>query len=676
MILYVFIVSIINHNANAQPSPSHNLRFDSLAGSWDEAIPLGNATLGALIWKKDGELRFSIDRSDLWDLRPMRGLHGPRFSFAWIRKQVEARDYGVVQEQFDAPYEREPAPSKIPGAALQVPIKNWGNVTAVELDIASGVCSIRWSSGILLESFIHATKPVGWIRVHHLGEVFDPRIVPPAYSSSVTSGGGSVEGDDLNRLGYEQGQVRKISNGAVYTQKGWGGFSYETAIAYRRKDSLVELAWSISSHGDKTAQRRSIKAEHVIADAMKRTLDTDLASHKDWWSVFWSKSSISVPDDTLEKQWYLEQYKFGSAARADAPPISLQAVWTADNGRLPPWKGDFHHDLNTQLSYWPSYSANHLEEAIGYYNHLDKNKKNYLRYTREFYNVRGLNVPGVTTLDGTEMGGWIQYSGSPTISAWLAHNYYLQWKYSMDEQFLRRSAYPWVKETAEFLAALTSKDSSGVRQLPLSSSPEIYNNSIDAWFLQNTNYDLALMRFVFSAAAEMAAYLDITKDEKRWKEIGKEFGDYALSSGNELLFAPGKPYNESHRHFSNMMAIHPLSLIRWEEDERSREIIRNSIRLLDSVGPDWWCGYSYSWMANLKARMKDGEGAAEALSTFARAFCLPNSFHVNGDQTKSGYSKFVYRPFTLEGILLLQRACRKCLSKATVALSKYSRPFP
>jgi len=51
----------------------------------------------------------------------------------------------------------------------------------------------------------------------------------------------------------------------------------------------------------------------------------------------------------------------------------------------------------------------------------------------------------------------------------------------------------------------------------------------------------------------------------------------------------------------------------------------------------------------MKARAKDGEGAAKDLSIFAKAFVLPNSFHVNGDQTKSGLSKFTYRPFTLEG---------------------------
>jgi alpha-L-fucosidase 2 len=92
-----------------------------------------------------------------------------------------------------------------------------------------------------------------------------------------------------------------------------------------------------------------------------------------------------------------------------------------------------------------------------------------------------------------------------------------------------------------------------------------------------------------------------------------------------------------------------LGLIKWEDGARSQSIIKNSIHLLDSIGPGYWCGYSYSWLASMKARAKDGEGAAKALSIFAKAFCSVNSFHLNGDQTKSGYSKFTYRPFTLEG---------------------------
>jgi alpha-L-fucosidase 2 len=115
------------------------------------------------------------------------------------------------------------------------------------------------------------------------------------------------------------------------------------------------------------------------------------------------------------------------------------------------------------------------------------------------------------------------------------------------------------------------------------------------------------------------------------------------------VFAPSMSYNQSHRHFSHQMAIHPLGLIKWEDGIASQKIIQNTIRQMDSIGPGRWCGYSYSWLGNIKARARDGDGAAKDLQIFSSAFCLKNSFHVNGDQTKSGLSGFTYRPFTLEG---------------------------
>jgi len=219
----------------------------------------------------------------------------------------------------------------------------------------------------------------------------------------------------------------------------------------------------------------------------------------------------------------------------------------------------------------------------------------------------------------------------------------------MDKAFLKNSAYPWIKDVCVFLEKLTALDENGHRKLPISSSPEINDNNISAWFLQNTNYDLALMKINFHMASALALELGLTGEAEHWKKILSQFDDFALSDKNELMFAPSMAYNQSHRHFSNAMAIHPLGLIKYEDGGRADSIIKNTIHLLDSIGPDLWCGYSYSWLANLKARAKDGAGAANALEIFAKAFCLPNSFHANGDQTKSGYSKFTYRPFTLEG---------------------------
>jgi alpha-L-fucosidase 2 len=636
--------------ASAQPLERHNLQFDTLSRSWDEGMPLGNGSIGSLIWQKDGRLRFSLDRADIWDMRPMAGLHRAEFSYQWVQEQVAKKDYKPVQQYFDVPYDREPAPSKIPAGALEFDLTGAGEVTSVQLDINRALCTVSWQKGLRLESFVHATRPMGWFRFQNAPAGLVPLLVAPKYQGAIAEGGevNSLVGDDLARLNYKQGVVTHSGQVITYKQEGYGGFYYMITVRWREVEKgTIEGVWSISSHyPDSPAQPSS---SQTAEEALRSNFDAEFASHLRWWADFWAKSSLRIPDERIEKQWYLEQYKFGSAARRGAPPISLQAVWTADNGRIPPWKGDFHHDLNTQLSYWPAYSGNHLEEAMGYIDHLEQNKDNYRRYTRQYFGVEGLAVPGVTTLDGTEMGGWIQYSLSPTVSSWLAHHYYLQWKYSGDHQFLQEKAYPWVKDVCIFIENITFVNGEGVRQLPISSSPEIHNNKLEAWFLQTTNYDLALMKFALKAGTEMALRLQHTDEVARWQKVLRQFPELALSENQELMFAPTLPYNESHRHFSHLMAIHPLGLIKWEDGEKAQKIITNTLRLLDKIGPAWWCGYSYAWLANVKARAKDGEGAAKALSTFERAFCLSNSFHANGDQTRSGLSNFTYRPFTLEG---------------------------
>lgn len=629
-------------------SKNHDLHFDKLANRWDDAIPLGNGMLGALVWQRSDHLRFSLDRADLWDMRSMKGLHRPEFSYQWVIDQVNKKDYAPVQKYLDEPYDSEPAPSKIPGGALEFDTKSWGSVTSVNLHLPNALCEVKWQNGITLKTFVSATTPVGWFRFENIKTALIPQLLAPKYQGEVKISGDPVGGDDLSRLGYSQGTIKQQGNSITYNQKGWGGFTYQINVSWHKTNATtIEGTWSISSQYPN--KKINIAASAVSQNALKHNYTNAFNIHKTWWAGFWSKSAIHIPDTLLEKQWYMEQYKFGSASRPGAPPISLQAVWTADNGRLPPWKGDFHHDLNTQLSYWPSYSGNHLDLAMPYLDHLDANKANYERYTKMYFGKAGLAVPGVTTLDGTEMGGWIQYSLSPTVSSWLAQHYYLQWRYSMDKTFLRSRAYPWVKATATFLENITVMDEKGHRKLPISSSPEINDNDLTAWFHQNTNYDLSLMKFTFKAAAELATELGLKNEAAHWRKISSEFGDFAITPANELMFSPTMSYNQSHRHFSHMMSIYPLGLIKWEDGASSQSIIKNSIHLLDSVGPAYWCGYSYSWLASMKARAKDGAGAAKALDIFAKAFCSVNSFHLNGDQTKSGYSKFTYRPFTLEG---------------------------
>ncbi len=563
----------------------HHLIFDELASTWDEAMPLGNGIVGSLVWQKKGKLRFSLDRADLWDLRPMENIDFDTWKFEDVYEHWKADRYEKVQQAFDVPYNKLAAPSKIPAGALEFNIESLGEVISVKLEVETACCIVEWDGGIKLTTFVHADKPVGWYKFENLSDPVQISLVSPAYHREHDEGFTSQSRNDLNQLGYAQGNIEEGENSITYDQKGWGDFSYQIHTQWEKSRDVLTGVWSVSaanSHWEATPL-----ASEVVSEELSLGYKSSLDEHFSWWSNFWNQSSVSIPDSLLEKQYYLEMYKFGSAARKDAPPIALQSVWTADHGKLPPWKGDFHHDLNTQLSYWPAYAGNCLNLEEGFLNWLWKYRPAFRKYTRDYFGVDGLNVPGVTTLEGEPMGGWIQYSMGQTVSAWLSHHFYLHWRYSMDRDFLENRAYPWLQEVAVFLDQISVRSEDGKRRLKMSSSPEIYHNSREAWFAETTNFDLALIRWNYEKAAELAMELGWDEEARKWKEILKEWPELTVDPETGFMFAPGFPYDESHRHFSHLMGYHPLGLADFSNGEADKKIIRNTLMNLEEQGSDY-----------------------------------------------------------------------------------------
>ena len=641
------------------PLPGHDLVFSSPANVWDEGIPLGNGLLGAMVWEKEGRLRIALDRSDLWDLRPMKGLEGKEFRFGWVVQQVLDSNYREVQERFDAPYDRVAGPTKIPGGALEFETAGLGKVKEVRLHLRKALCEVVWESGVRMQCFVHATEPAGWFRFENLADTLVPVLVMPPYR-----GNESMPESSLQRLEYPPAGLIHTPRSVTATQEGWGGFVYQVHVAWEQPDQgILEGVWGIDASlpGDE----KKPDAAGLVVAARERGFETDLKTHRRWWREYWDRSSVVLPDKVLERQWYLEQYKFGSASRRGAPPIPLMGVWTADNNELPPWKGDYHHDLNTQMCYWPCYSGNHPEEGQAFTDWLWEVKETAERYTRTYFRTGGLNMPGVTTLQGEPMGGWIQYSLSPTIGAWLAQHFYLHWRYSMDTVFLRERAYPYITAVARHFDGLSVKEGGNFRRLPLSSSPEIHDNSIHAWFRQTTGFDLALIRWTYEKSAEMAEVLGKREEAMKYRTTLSEWPGFAVSAEDGgLPVAPGEPLRQSHRHFSHLLGIHPLGLIDPDHGEEEKKIVEASLKRLESLGSDTWNGYSYSWLGCLQARAGNGEKAAEALRIFAECFCLPNSLHANGDLSGTGKSLNTGRVFTLEGNMAFAAGIQEMLIRS------------
>jgi len=614
-------------SATANPS---DLRSDSLSTVWDEAMPLGNAIVGELVWKKGDNLRFAIDHYDLWDVRPVPMFEdNPNFRYSWVQEQLRAGNVDSVNYLFDFPYSMcNPGPSKIPCAALEFPIKSLGDVADVHLYLQNALCNVTWKNGATLQTFVHATEPVGWFVFRGVeDEAFAPEI---------------VVSDFKKLIGYEPGDMIREPGCITYHQKGWGDYFFDVAVRWERVGTTVRGVWSVSTSLGKE------KALDKATEALARGVEESYKAHLNYWDAFWAASSVKLPDPVLQRQYDNEMYHLGSTSRENSRPISLQAIWTADEGNLPPWKGDYHNDLNTQLSYWPVYTGNHLSEGFAFIKYNWDLCETYRQYARTFFETEGIHIPGVATLDGRQMGGWAPYSASPTVAAWIGQHFYLHWKYSADEEFLRDKGYPFLSETCKGIEGVLVTDSAGYRTLPFSASPEMHNNTIKAWFKTLTNFDNALIRFAFSAASEMATKLGKMEDASHWQQVFDMLPPLVVEDGR-LSVAKGLHLFDSHRHFSHLMAIYPLGLIDMSQGEEAQQVILNSIEKLDSHGMNGWVGYSPAWLGNLKARAFDGDGAARALRLFSDCFCLSNTFHANGDQTKTGVSNATYRPFTLEG---------------------------
>lgn len=634
------------------PSAQDNLRLKAPVDAWDEAIPLGNGLMGGLLWGSGHTIRLSLDRGDLWDER----THGEK---EWWKKNpwTKAADGGDPWDK----YYNGVTPTKLPGGRLEISLPTGKSAAGFELNLATAEGRVEFGDGTSLSAFYSADKPVVLMRIP--GEPLALDLLPAGAGKEGNAGPSS--GGAVGKLGYPP--PNRGSEGSVkwFVQKGVDGFEYAVCIQTTPIGADTLLALAISSTNDfkpkhtpgevlSLARARCTVATQAGYDAM-------LKPHAAWWRGFWEQSAVNLPDPALQRYYQFARYLYGAGSRQGAPPIPLQGVWSADNGGLPPWKGDYHNDLNTQMTYIAYQGAGNFESGRSYLDYLTKLTPVFRDFARDFYQTPGLSTPGVMSLGGQPLGGWGQYAMSPTMTAWNAHLFYLHWRYTGDDAFLRERARPWCEEAGQCLAALLKPGPDGRLVLPFSSSPEIHNNSNGAWLKPNSNYDLMCMKMLFLALVEMADATGDAAAAAKWSKLAAGLGDFHAAADGELLMDAKEPLNESHRHLSNLMAIYPFNLVTAEGGDDDQRRIRASVAKWDKLGPSGWCGYSWAWMSCLRARTGDPEAALRHFDVFAHAFVTRNGFHVNGDQTRSGYSSMTYRPFTLEGNFIAMQAVHEML---------------
>ena len=396
--------------------------------TWDEAVPLGDGLIGALLWGQGNILRLSLDRGDLWDLRRPEIYSRPDWNYQTIKRLVAEKNQREMVRLFDAPYEETPYPTKLPAGRVELRFSDGAQISQFDLDLKTAEARAR----------LLGMPPASDVRVF-------VDAAAPVVMVSLMGANGAGAGMDLivtapsvvAKLGYPPARTIDADGYRGYVQEAAMGLRYGV-LAKMRVAARSTLAITVFRSTDGSDPLPGAKA--TLDAALAAGYDTRLADHTRWWQRFWSTSSVTVPDTRLQQHYDLAKYFYGAASRVNAPPMPLQGVWTADGGSLPPWKGDYHNDLNTQTTYIAYQTAGLFDEGESFLRFMKGLLPEFRKFAKEFYGVDGAVVPGVMTLTGQAMGGWGQYSLSPTNGAWVSHLFARHWRYTRDAKFLESEA--------------------------------------------------------------------------------------------------------------------------------------------------------------------------------------------------------------------------------------------
>ena len=618
----------------------------------------------------------SLDRADLWDLRPIPEYEEPDYRWDLVADAHRRGEHDRLKTLLEAPYDRA-GPSRLSAGRLELTFPT--RAVRWRFERATGLAQVDFADGAVLESLITATGHIGRIEVQ--GAVPLARLITPPFGGPpeglAPAGGFSLSRHNAWDLGYPPPERLDGAGLEGFVQTGHGGFAFAVVLAQRAIGETWQAAWRIDT-GEAGDPRLGAGAITAARHALARDFADDAREVAAWWADYWSRGRVDLPEVEIERTYYAGLSQFGAVARRGAPPAALQGVWTTDDGRLPPWKGDYHHDLNTQMTYWPTYAGDQLEAGLGFLDWLWSTREACEAWTRRFYGVDGLNVPMTADIANRQIGGWRQYTHSVSTGAWLAHHFYLHWRYSQDRQFLADRAYPYLAAVCRFVDGVAApRDPKGMRSVALSSSPEVGDNRPEAWFDVWTNYDLSLFRWVLAAAAEMAHAVDQPSEADHWLEVLAELPPCSLSDDGGLLVAPGRAYPGHHRHFSHAVGVHPLGLYSGlDGPAEARRVAVATARAIDAASGDFWMGYSHSWAAAIAARVGDGDTARRRLVDYAAAFTFPNGFHANGDWRGVGIGKAPFGAFTLEGAMGASDAVQTMLLQSAPGLIRLFPALP
>lgn len=618
------------------------LTFPIPAREVHAGIPLSNGTFGALIWGEGRHVRITVNRADFWDHRG--GLEfGPEATYANLRRWLEEGDEERLRAVFEGSAGHAPGvpprPTRLPMGRIDLELPPDWSLAAGGLHLLTGEAELELAGPrgeARLRASILRDVPVLCLRVTGLegGSIKVHGRQPDA----------AAVREHFRAYGFPPAQVFDLGQFGGWTQE----CPSEPAMAagWLRHDSasgLLLYAGSVYGPDPQEARKELLRVLET-ANAAGYTPATLRAFG--WWRKWWAQCpAVSLPDPELELLYYLGMYKLAGLSVPGGPAATLQGPWVEEY-RLPPWSGDYHFNINVQECYWPAFAGNQLAALTPLIEMLRAWEPRLRENARAFVGIDdGLLLPHSTDDRGRAMSGFWTGFVDHGSTGWTGQLLWLYYRYTRDADFLRETAYPFLKGAMRVYEAMLEDDG---RQytLPVGVSPEFGGRAFEAWG-RNASFQLAVIHFLCRALVQASETLGVdTESRERWADIDRRLPLGAIGEGPELLLWEGQPLTESHRHHSHLAALYPFDLVDLAS-EAHRSLVRNSMRRLALMGMGQWTGWCVPWAAILHARLGNGELAALLLHTFRRAFMGPGYYSTH-DARFPGLTVFDQRPDVMQ----------------------------
>jgi len=627
------------------------LFYTKPASEWEETLPIGNGSLGAMIFGGAKKEHLGLNEESLWS-----GYYHDKNNHNAVKYLEKSREmilYGeyvqaekLIQDNMLGEYNE----SYLPLGDLYFDFHHSENIMNYKriLDIDNSIATIDYDvdgNTYHREYFASFLGKAIFIKITcdksalEFSVSYDSQI---QYDTRFLVNALKIKGKCPQHM--DPSYVNENNNPIIQGEK---GMAYEAELKVVSCDGNIskgENSFNISNASTVIFAFSAVKASkydlNMSYEDIKSIHKKDYKAIYDKIELYLGEQSELPTDIRLEKLrndekdngLYALYFQYGrylliSSSRQGSLPANLQGIWSWK--LRAPWSSNFTTNVNVQMNYWLGQSCNLQECMQPYFDFIQKICEEGKKTAKVHYNCRGFvhhhnadywcstNPVGLAFGQDKGKDGSATWSMWPMGGAWLTSELFKHYEYNLDKKFLKETAYPILREASLFLLDWMFEYNGSYITCP-STSPEnsfITKNGENSCVGVSSAMDLALIHEVFKNFQKTCEVLEIDDDIlKDIKERLERLTPFKIGSKGQLLewheeFEEKEP---GHRHISHLYGLFPSEL--FADDEKLIEACRTSLKLRVENGGGY-TGWSCAWIINVFAILGDGENSFKFLKT-------------------------------------------------------------